>query len=240
MSTPAAHGGNAPPPMPAKAAETPAAAIPPPEANPTSPVLEAPLPVPAGPLRASDGLDELRRYWRLGQWLAMTEGDTTELGTYRGAMRLVYASELNLPPALTARLIHVQRDGRVTLGAELLRAVAAQHGIYCRRTDSTDTECTCVLVDQDGAELGRSTYTIAQAERAGLLAKTNWRQYPEDMLWARASARAIKDHLPGGGLGLEPAEGYVPTAAEAPPELRDADLDYHGDHDPDEDEDIPF
>jgi hypothetical protein len=187
--------------------------------------------------RRGDGLDELRRYWRLGQWLAMTEGDTTEMGTYRGAMRLVYASELNLPPALTARLIHVQRDGRVTLGAELLRAVAAQHGYHTRRTDSTDTECTAVLVDSDGAELGRSTYTIAQAERAGLLAKSNWKQHPEDMLWARASARVIKDYLPGVGLGLETTEGYAPAAAG----LRDADLEYHGEVDPAaEDEDIPF
>jgi len=223
----AAHGGAAPPPMP------------PPDAPATTPaVMEAP---PPEPVRGSvDGLEDLRRFWRLGQWLAVSEGDMSQEGNYRGAMRLQYASELGLPPALTARLIHVQRDGRVTLGAELLRALAARDGYRIQRADSSDEACTAVVIDAEGVELGRSTYTLQQAERAGLLSKQNWQRHPEDMLWARASARAVKDWLPGVGLGLEPAEGYVP-----------ADLDFHGEADDPmtadgdyvadaEDETIPF
>ena len=189
--------------------------------------LEAP-PAPP-PALVDDGLGDLRRYWKQGEWLALIGEPGRRGDTARGAVALWWAAELNLSP-LAARLIIVGRDGRIQVGAELLRALAHREGYRVLREGSTDLECTAVLVrGDDDSEVGRCTYRIEQAERAGLTTKQAWQRHPEDMLWARASARVIKDSLPNIATGLEDAEGYVPARVVD----RRVDFDYTGEVDDD-------
>ena len=70
------------------------------------------------------------------------------------------------------------------------------------REDDTDDTCTAVLM-RDGVEIGRATFTIEQAKKAGLVrAGSAWTSHPGRMLWARASKNVIVDYAPAVALGL--------------------------------------
>lgn len=159
--------------------------------------------------------EQLDRFARVGLWLAAAESDSNDPNA-RGmaaALRMAYADSLGLP-AHAAQEIHLVK-GNLTLSAKLCRALAHQHGLRVVRVEATDDSCTAAVIDvATGHELGRTTYTLAQAQKAGL-SGTNWTRHPDRMLWARASKRALDDHAPWvtvGVLGLEEAHdaGYAP------------------------------
>lgn len=177
---------------------------------------------------------DIDRYWRLGKMLALTEGDLSQEGAARGAMRYFLASELGVG-ALAARLIHVMSDGRVILGAELLRALAQREGLLIRRNDEPDA-CTATLVlAATGREIGASRYTLDQARRAGLLdnpRRPAWSRDPDAMLWARAASRVLRDYAPHVALRMEGLPAPIADRVE---------LDVpSGYPEPTADDDIPF
>jgi hypothetical protein len=144
-------------------------------------------------------LDDLAR---LGTWLALSESgsDSEKAKGAAAALRLYYASELGLPPLAAAELSVIH--GRLFVSAQLLRALAERHGYRIQRVDDSDTAATAVLTKGD-VELGRSTFTIEDAKRAGLVrARSPWETHPARMCWARASKNVIQDYAPGVALGL--------------------------------------
>jgi hypothetical protein len=57
-----------------------------------------------------------------------------------------------------------------------------------------DEQCTVIMtrLDEDGNKFStESTYTLKQAEKAGLMAKDNWKKHPAKMLYWRALGNAI-------------------------------------------------
>jgi len=144
-------------------------------------------------------LDDLAR---LGTWLALSESgsDSEKAKGAAAALRLYYASELGLPPLAAAELSVIH--GRLFVSAQLLRALAERHGYRIQRVDDSDTAATAVLTKGD-VELGRSTFTLEDAKRAGLIrARSPWETHPGRMCWARASKNVIQDYAPGVALGL--------------------------------------
>ena len=144
-------------------------------------------------------LDDLAR---LGTWLALSEsGAETEkaLGA-SAALRLYYLEQLDLPPFAAGQLSVIK--GRLFVGAELIRALALRAGYKIDRVDDNDKTATAVL-SKDGQEIGRTTFTIEDAQRAGLIRdKSPWKTHPARMLWARASKYVVTDYAPQVALGL--------------------------------------
>jgi hypothetical protein len=153
------------------------------------------------------GLAELRT---LGWWLSLSETpDDPRSPGASAALRFYFARELGLPPLAAAELSVIR--GKLFVGAKLLRAVAARHGYRVLRADSSDESCTAIL-ERRGAEVGRTTFTIDDARRAGLVKGTAsaWSTHPARMLWARASKFVLEDFAPEVTLGIatddDPAE----------------------------------
>jgi hypothetical protein len=151
--------------------------------------------------------DDLDRLARLGKWLALAESKQTspEARGASAALRFYYAEALGLPPMAAAELNVI--DGKLVVSALLLRALAEERGYRVERDPSSDaTSCTAVLYRESGrgnrGEIGRATFTIEQAKQAGLAGKTNWRTYPDRMLWARASTNVIRDYAPAVAVGI--------------------------------------
>jgi len=144
-------------------------------------------------------LDDLAR---LGTWLALSEsGAETEkaLGA-SAALRLYYLEQLELPPFAAGQLTVIK--GRLFVGAELIRALAIRDGYRVDRVDDNDETCTAVL-SKGGTELGRATFTIQDAQKAGLIRdRSPWKTHPGRMLWARASKNVVVDFAPHIALGL--------------------------------------
>lgn len=97
---------------------------------------------------------------------------------------------LGIDDMTAIRSIHVI-EGKATFSAELMVMLVRRDGhsitgevgegtstVRGKRVDNGD-EMTC-------------TWTLAMAERAGLLRKQNWVKYPEAMLWARAVSQLCR------------------------------------------------
>lgn len=171
---------------------------------------------------------ELDRLARLGKWLALAESktDTPEAKGATAALRLYYAGELGLPPLAAAELSMI--GGRLVVSARLLRALALRAGYRVIRVESSDEQCVAaVVVIATGEELGRATFTIEDAKRAGLIRdRSAWQSHPARMLWARASAFVVYDCCPDVALGLiteEETDELDPPADGRPaPAIHDA------------------
>lgn len=188
----------------------------------TDTAVETPVEQPAAALAVRD--PELDRLARLGRWLALAESksDAPEAKGAGAALRLYYADQLELPPLAAAELSLI--GGRLVMSAKLLRALAARAGYRVVRVDVDDHACTAALIREDtGEELGRTTFTMEQAKKAGLVRdRSAWVTHPARMLWARASKFVIDDHAPDVSLGIatedevEEFQGSVAGASAAP------------------------
>jgi len=153
------------------------------------------------------GNNDMDRIARMGMWLAAAESksnDPKALGM-SAALRIAYAEYLGLPP-YAASEVHVI-NGNVSLSAKAHRALAHKHKLRVVMVEQTDDSCTAAVVTNDGVELGRTTYTLAMAAKAGLGKSssgrpTGWQTNPDRMLWARASKRALDDHAPWVTVGV--------------------------------------
>jgi hypothetical protein len=148
---------------------------------------------------------ELNRIATLGKWLALSESgsDSQQAKGASAALRLYYAEQLELPPLAVSELSVIK--GRLVVGAKLLRAMAARRGYQVVRDDgSDDKSCTATLVStRNGEVIGRSTFTIDDAKRAGLIRdRSAWQTHPARMLWARASKFVLDDYAPEVTLGI--------------------------------------
>lgn len=133
-------------------------------------------------------------------------------------------------------------DGKPIVDATMQRALAKRAGYRVRVVEATDRQAT-VVVTEGNEELGRETFTMADAQRMGLAGKDNWKKNPRNMLVARATTNAIRWHAPEvlAGIGstadddddidVEPIPATTPTAVtptvevEAEPEaITDADI----------------
>ena len=109
-------------------------------------------------------------------------------------------------------------DGRPIVDATMQRALAKRAGYRVRVIEATDRQATVVVIE-DGAEVGRETFTMQDATRMGLAGKDNWKKNPRNMLVARATSNAIRWHAPEvlAGIGTEDEDDDVPFAPVAAP-----------------------
>ena len=160
---------------------------------------------------------ELDRFARLGTWLAALESgkqDANSAGA-AAALRFYYADELELPATAVAEITVIK--GKLFIGAQLLRALAERAGYKVARLELTEETCTAILTSKDtGEELGRTTFTMNDAKRAGLIREGSaWKTHPARMLWARASTLVIRDFAPAVSLGMYSTDEIAEVAPAA-------------------------
>jgi hypothetical protein len=169
---------------------------------------------------------EYDRFARLGTWLAATEGSDDPRGKdgMVAALRFALAAELGWPLRAASEIAVIH--GRLHISSKMLRALAEREGYRVVRVEETPSSCTAAVIDLHGAEIGRATFTIEDAERAGLVRdRSGWKTYPARMLWARAAGWAINDAIPHVALGLSTVEeaDWVEGAAEEVSEALEAE-----------------
>lgn len=99
--------------------------------------------------------------------------------------------ELGIDPMVSLRTIHII-EGRPTLAAEIQRALIRRDGHRLWTSEYTSRKVTLhgVRIGQDDEHV--VTWEIADAERAGIASKQNWRRYPRQMLFARATSEIAR------------------------------------------------
>ena len=135
-------------------------------------------------------------------------------------VKVLAGQELGFGPVASMTGIHIIK-GRVTLSANLIGAAVKRSGRYdYRLAVLDDKKCSIdfyyIFGDGDHDKVGTSTFTIEDAEQAGLVNGDNWKKYPRNMLFARALSNGAKWYCPDvfGGPVYTPDELGVPVDGE--------------------------
>ena len=99
------------------------------------------------------------------------------------------------------------RQGKVNMHANVMATAIKASGKYDYEVvENSDQQCEIKFfrVDATGRHpLGVHTFSMAQAQRAGLNKNFTWKQYPEAMLFARCISSGYRAHCPD-ALGAAP------------------------------------
>ncbi len=111
--------------------------------------------------------------------------------------------DLGLSYSQALRSFHVI-EGKPTLTANAMVAVCLVRRDVCEsfRTLESTNERAVVETKRAGQAAQSYTFTMADAQRAGVASKQNWAKYPSRMLLARARAALARDVYPDLLLGL--------------------------------------
>ena len=136
-------------------------------------------------------------------------------------VKVMAGAELGLPPFASIAGIHFI-NGKPALGSNVVATLVKNDPRYDYRIDECNNKICAINWFEDGKLVGVSTFTMEEANAAGITGKPTWKAYPSDMLFARAITRGARRFAPGifGGspiytpeeLGAEvDEEGYIDT-----------------------------
>lgn len=124
-------------------------------------------------------------------------GFFSDIKTQAQAMVKVMAgAEIGLPPFASMSGIHIVQ-GKPVLGANLIATLVKNDPRYDYRVKRSDNESCILTWYESGKPVGESSFTIQEANAAGLTGKQTWKAYPSDMLFARALTRGARRYAPG-------------------------------------------
>ena len=111
-------------------------------------------------------------------------------------VKVMAGAEIGLGPFASMSGIHIVK-GKPTLGANLIATLIKNDGRYNYQvSELSDTACTIHFFEGDDM-VGESRFTIDDAKKAGLLNNPTWKNYPRNMLFARAISNGARWYTPG-------------------------------------------
>ena len=111
-------------------------------------------------------------------------------------VKVMAGAEIGLPPFASMSGIHIVQ-GKPVLGANLIATLVKNDPRYDYRVKRSDGEVCILAWYENGKPVGESSFTIQEANAAGLTGKQTWKAYPSDMLFARALTRGARRYAPG-------------------------------------------
>lgn len=115
--------------------------------------------------------------------------------------------EIGVGPMESLQKIHVV-DGRPSLSAELMRSLVLRAGHEITYPVLTDDKVVAKGRRAGSENWTEVTWTMKDAQRIGVAGKATWKQYPRQMLSARATSELCRLLFPDalGGISVTPEE----------------------------------
>jgi len=149
---------------------------------------QAVQPVDVGMLEFELDQRRAKAYSESGYW-----PDTKSIA--QALVKIEAGRSLGLPPLVAMSEVHVI-DGKPTLGAGALASLVKTSGRYDYQVvELTPTRCVLRFLDR-GEPIGDSTFDLDNAKDAGLAGRGPWKQYPRNMLFARAISNGVAWYCP--------------------------------------------
>ena len=124
----------------------------------------------------------------------------------QACVKILAGRELGISPIEAMTNIYIVNN-KIALTTKLMGALFKKNKGYDYTLEVlTDTECIIAFykIEQDKkTELGKSSFTIKDAAKAGLVNKDNWKSYPRNMLFARALSNGIRWYAPETSCGYD-------------------------------------
>ena len=116
------------------------------------------------------------------------------------ATKLVIGQTLGLNPLDSMTGLNMIQ-GKVVLSASLMANAIKRSTKYDYAAKTTVDACTIEFFEigpqtSDRRHIGSTTFTIEDAQRAGISNGQNWRKYPKAMLFARCISAGYREHCP--------------------------------------------
>lgn len=133
--------------------------------------------------------------------LAVSKSNLFGVKTPEQAIALMLVAQAEgMHPAIAATHYHVI-NGRPTLKADAMLSRFQAAGGTVNWKTYTDAEVTGTFSHPQGGRVD-ITWTVAQAQTAGLTKNPTWRQYPRQMLRSRCISEGIRTVYPGVTVGV--------------------------------------
>ncbi|MGD9890974.1 MAG: hypothetical protein AB7R89_28280 [Dehalococcoidia bacterium] len=139
--------------------------------------------------------------FRLGSVLASSGYFKDAKEEAQAVVKVLAGQEIGIGPVAAMVGIYVV-EGKPTFSARLMASLVKRSGRYNYRVKTTtDQECAIEFFE-GGESIGVSTFTIKDAERAGLAGRNVWKQYPRNLLFARAMSNGFNMFTPDLSNGM--------------------------------------
>jgi len=148
----------------------------------------------------------------LGETLAKSGYFSDARQAAQAVVKILAGQELGIGPIASMTGISIIK-GKVTLGANLMAGIIKSKKKYDYKIREHTIQVCSIEYFQDEKSLGFSAFTIQDAKQAKLTGKDNWRNYPRNMLFARAMSNGAKWFCPDAFNGQTV---YTPDELENP------------------------
>ena len=140
--------------------------------------------------------DSLREPLALGAVFAMSGMFPDVKSQAQAMVKILAGRELGIAPLEAMTNVYMVNN-QLAISSKLMSALIKRSNKYDYRISKLDeTECTLTFfttnVEGMKEEIGKSTFTIKDAAKAGIVNKDNWKNYPRNMLFARALSNGAK------------------------------------------------
>lgn len=111
------------------------------------------------------------------------------------AIKLIFCLENGLPLSTANTGLYIV-NGRLAAMGNVIAAQLRRHPRYDYIIHTLGIHGCVIGILRDGEQIGEACFSAEDAERAGLLNKDNWKNYPTEMYFNRAITRAYKLYAP--------------------------------------------
>lgn len=129
-------------------------------------------------------------------------------------VKIMAGKEMGIGPFEAMQGLYIVK-GKLAMSSNLIAARIKKSGRYDYRIVKHTEELCELVFFEGGTEIGRSSFSLKDAEKAGLLNNETWRKYARNLLFARALTNGARWYCP------DAFSGPVYT----PEELRGGDVE---------------
>lgn len=133
-------------------------------------------------------------------------------GAAQALVKILRGQDLGISPSASVENVYII-DNKTALSAHLMAGLIRRSGADFDIEENDEKSCKIAFYSDPSREIliGRSSFTIQKAQRAGLTGRNNWKSYPGDMLYSRAISRGFRrffSHLSMGAVYTPEELGY--------------------------------
>lgn len=166
------------------------------------------------------GEADFDRVWRMAKALAQSRMFKDVTQAEQAFARILLGVDLGLSPTQALMNIDVV-EGNARVRSTLLAAWVRKSEAYDYAVQEHDDQHCVIEFFYNGEPEGKSAFSLADAERAGLIKpdkpRSAWMAHPRNMLWARAMSNGVRWYCPDltGGIPVyTEADSFDSTAVE--------------------------
>lgn len=145
----------------------------------------------------------------------------------QAVVKIMAGKELGLTPFQSMASIYIV-NGRLSLTSQAMSSLIKKTKKYDYKVIKMDeTECSIDFYSGDEKQ-GNSTFTFKDAAKAGLVNKDVWKNYPKNMLFARALSNGARFYAPDAICGYYSKEEVEDLGEEILPIKTTVSIDVDG------------